>query len=118
MESHKLCDAGSIPAPATKKRGNMTEEKPVEVQQITYFRRVKPPTLKQYLYRRHVQESMEQVKGETGIGVVPGTIENAPISAIKAKELLKGQTGDVLEALHPDWVEDYHKQYGGKEDGA
>lgn len=112
VESHKLDDPGSIPGPASKGI-NMAKENIGGLQKITYFRKVKKPSLRQYLYRRHVQETMEQVKGETGVGVVPDTKKNAPISVIKAKELLKGHTGDVLMALHPDWVEDYEKEYGG-----
>jgi hypothetical protein len=91
----------------------MAKEFVGEIQQITYLREVKPPTLRQYLQRRNVKEVMEQVKGETGIGVDPETKRNTPVSAIKAKEMLTGVTADELMKLHPDWIKDYEKEYGG-----
>ena len=89
----------------------MTKEQIGELQQITYFRQVKPPTLKQYLHRRFVKETMQAVQGEKGIGMDPDSNRQMPISAIKAREMLKGQTADDLIVLHPEWVEDYKKLY-------
>jgi hypothetical protein len=90
----------------------MAKENIGELQKISYFRKVKAPTLGQYLHRRHVQEVMGQVKGETGIGTDPETKKNTPVSALKAKEMLTGVTADDLMKLHPDWIKDYEKEYG------
>ena len=89
-----------------------TQRKDLQVQQITYFRIVKPPSLKQYLQRRAVAEAMKQVKGEKGVGIDPETQRMSPLSAIKAKELLKGTKAEDLMRLHPDWVEDYKREHG------
>lgn len=85
----------------------MTEE--IKVQIITYARQVKPPTLKQYLYRRAVQEAMSQVKGN--IGVVPNPETGVPIpkSALAASDALKGLTAEQILKNHPEWKEDYEK---------
>ena len=85
--------------------------KGVQVQQITYFRVLKPPTLKQFMIRRAVAQAMKQVQGETGVGIDPDTRRPTPISAIKAKELLKGVTAEDLMRLHPDWIEDYRREH-------
>lgn len=84
----------------------------MKIQQITYYRIVKPPTLKQYLHRRAVREVMSSVKGETGVGIDKDTNRPVPLSAIKAKEMLKGTKADDLMRLHPGWVEDYRREYG------
>jgi hypothetical protein len=94
------------------KHGGIEMGEGPQLQKIEYFRVVKNPTLKQFLHRRHVQEVMQQVKGETGMGTDPDTKKNTPVSALKAKELLTGVNADDLMKLHPDWVEDYNKEYG------
>ena len=83
-----------------------------DVQEIRYFRTVKAPTLKQYLHRRAVSDVMSQVKSETGLGRDTETGRIIPISAIKAKEMLKGVKAEDLMKLHQDWVEDYRREYG------
>lgn len=85
----------------------MTEPERVLIQTVTYHRLVRPPTLKQWIYRKAVAELMVQVKGETGTDLDPETGRLAPASAIKAKELMKGLNAEKLIAEHPDWVKEY-----------
>ena len=85
----------------------MTEE--IQVQKIEYYRQVKPPTLKQYLYRRAVQEKMAAIKGKVGVSVNPETGIPIPESALAAKEALKGLTTEQILAEHPEWKEDYER---------
>lgn len=89
-----------------------TQPKQGQVQQITYYRIVKPPSLKQYLIRRAVAVTMRKVEGEVGVGIDPETHRRSPLSAIKAKELLKGIKAENLMSEHPEWVEDYRREYG------
>lgn len=90
----------------------MVEE--IELQKIEYFRQVKPPTLKQYLYRRAVREKMAEIKGKVGITVNPDTGVPIPESALAAKEALKGLTAEQILAEHPEWEEDYERDVRGK----
>lgn len=85
----------------------MTDE--IQLQEIKYYRQVRPPTLKQYLYRRAVQEKMAEVKGKVGVTVNPDTGLPIPVSALVAKEALKGLTAEQILAQHPDWKEDYER---------
>ena len=86
-----------------------------QIQQITYLRVIKNPTLKQYLHRRSVSETMQQVKGETGTGFDRETNRSIPLSALKAKEMLRGTNAEDLRRLHPSWVEDYRREYGNQD---
>lgn len=85
----------------------MTDE--IQLQEIKYYRQVRPPTLKQYLYRRAVQEKMAEIKGKVGVTVNPDTGIPIPESALAAKEALKGLTAEEILAQHPDWKEDYER---------
>jgi len=85
----------------------MTDE--IQLQEIKYYRQVRPPTLKQYLYRRAVQEKMAEVKGKVGVTVNPDTGIPIPESALAAKEALKGLTAEEILAQHPEWKEDYER---------
>ncbi|GAH99567.1 unnamed protein product [marine sediment metagenome] len=53
----------------------MNEE--IKLQKIEYYRVLKKPTLKQYLYRRAVQEKMAKIKGKTGVTINPATGKQA-----------------------------------------
>jgi len=96
----------------------MTDE--IQLQQITYYRQVKPPTLKQYLYRRAVREKMAEIKGKVGTTINPETQLPIPESALAAKQALKGLTTEQILAQHPEWKEDYddyiREWYPGKKD--
>ena len=96
----------------------MTEE--IQFQEIKYYRRVKTPTLAQYLYRRAVKEKMAGLKGKVGITVNPGTGLLVPESALAAGKALKGLTTEQILAEHPKWKEDYDEYvrewYPGKKD--
>ena len=81
----------------------------IQVQEIHYFRQVRPPTLKQYLLRRAVREEMAKVKGQVGITINPETSLPIPVSALAVKEALKGLTADRILQEHPEWRDDYEK---------
>ena len=90
----------------------MAEE--IKLQQITYYRQVRPPTLKQFLYRRAVKEAMDKVKGKVGVTLNPDTGLPIPESALAAREALKGLTTEQILAEHPNWREDYERENRGK----
>lgn len=87
---------------------SMTEE--IKLQKIEYYRLVKPPTLKQYVYRRAVREKMEGIKGQVGVTVNPDTHRPIPASALAASLALKGLTAEQILAEHPEWREDYERE--------
>jgi len=84
-------------------------ENEIQLQKIEYYRQVKPPTLKQYVYRRAVKEAMATVKGKDGVTVNPATGNPVPESALAAREALKGITAEQILKEHPEWEEDYEK---------
>ncbi|MBA7662309.1 hypothetical protein ES703_70337 [subsurface metagenome] len=94
----------------------MTEE--IKLQQITYYRQVKPPTLKQYVYRRAVRETMAEIRGKTGVTVNNDTGCPIPKSALAAREALRGVTAELILELHPEWEEDYERDVRGKAEGS
>ena len=81
----------------------------IQLQKIEYYRQVKPPTLKQYLHRRAVREAMANIKGQDGITVNPDTGLPIPVSALAAKQALKGLTMEKILEQHPEWKDDYEK---------
>lgn len=87
--------------------------KDIEVEKIEYYRQRRPPTLKQFLYRRAVREAMAGIKGNVGITVHPDSGHPVPKSALAAKEALKGLTTEKILAEHPNWKEDYEREHGG-----
>lgn len=89
----------------------MAEE--IKLQQITYYRQIKPPTLKQFLYRRAVKEAMDKVKGRIGVTLNPDTGLPIPESALAARGALRGLTTEKILAEHPEWKEDYERESGG-----
>ena len=88
----------------------MPEE--IQLQEIKYYRQIKPPSLKQYLFRRAVAERMAKVKGQTGVIVNPESGKPIPVSALAAREALKGLLADKILQEHPEWREDYEREYG------
>jgi len=86
----------------------------IKLQQITYYRQVRPPTLAQYLYRRAVKEKMAEIKGKVGVTINPDTGLPIPESALAAKEALKGLTTEQILAQHPEWKEDYERDVRGE----
>ena len=90
----------------------MTEE--IQLEKIEYYRQRKPPTLAQYLYRRAVKERMAEIKGKVGVTVNPDTQRLIPVSALAAREALKGLTIEQILAEHPEWKEDYERDVRGK----
>jgi hypothetical protein len=90
----------------------MVEE--IKLVKVEYYRQVKPPTLKQFLYRRAVQKAMEKVKGKTGVTLNPENGIPIPQSALAAKEALKGLTAEQILAEHPEWEQEYYEKYPEK----
>lgn len=92
----------------------MVEE--IQLQKIEYYRQVRPPTLKQFLYRRAVKQTMAKIKGRVGVTVNPENGKPVPESALAAKEALKGLTTEKILAENPSWKEDYQRdvQHRGK----
>jgi len=86
----------------------------IKLQKVEYYRQVKPPTLAQYLFRRAVKEAMAQVKGKTGVTVNPDTGVPIPVSALAAKQALKGLTAKQILAGHPEWKKDYERSVRGE----
>ena len=86
------------------------------LQKVTYWRRVRPPSVGQYLVRRMVREVMTAGKDITGVGFDADSGRPIPISAQAAKMRLKGLTADDIAREHPEWVEEYkHEQLLEKE---
>lgn len=85
----------------------MNEE--ILVQKIEYYRQVRPPTLKQFVYRKAVREAMAAVKGNTGVTTHPDTGNPVPVSALAAREALKGLTAEQLLKENPSWRDEYEK---------
>ncbi len=81
-----------------------------KLRKIEYWREVRPPTLKQYVYRRAVREKMAELKGQTGTTINPKTGRLVPTSALAAREALRGLSADQLLEEHPEWKEDYERQ--------
>lgn len=90
----------------------MTRE--LEVQEIRYYRVKRPPTLKQYVFRRAVREKMEGIKGQVGVTINPDTNRPIPVSALAAQEALKGLTAERILVEHPEWKEEYDREFGGE----
>ena len=89
-------------------------EEEIKLVKVEYYRQVKPPTLKQYLYRRAVQQAMSEVKGKIGVTVNPDTGIPIPESALAAREVLKGLTAEQILAENPSWKEDYERDVRGE----
>jgi len=84
-------------------------EEEIKLVKIEYYRQVKPPTLAQYVYRRAVKEAMATVKGKDGVTTHPVTGNPVPVSALAAREALKGVTAEQILKAHPSWKEDYER---------
>ena len=91
--------------------GNGMDEE-IKLVKVEYYRQVRLPTLKQFLYRRAVKEAMKQIKGATGVDLNPETGFLIPTSALAAKEALKGLTAEKIAKEHPPWVEEYNREHG------
>lgn len=56
---------------------------------------------------------MAGIKGKVGITINPDSQHPVPVSALAAREALKGLTTEKILAEHPDWKEDYEREHGG-----
>jgi len=90
----------------------MAEE--LEIEEIRYYRVKRPPTLKQYVFRRAVKERMAEIKGQLGVTINPDTSRPIPVSALAAREALKGLTAERILVEHPEWKEEYEREFGGE----
>ena len=91
----------------------MTED--IQLEKVEYWREVRPPTLKQYLYRRAVRERMALLKGKTGVTVDPKKGRPIPEAALLARDALKGLTSEKILEEHPEWAEEYAQEHGGRD---
>ncbi|MBA7466237.1 hypothetical protein ES707_01414 [subsurface metagenome] len=89
-------------------------EEEIKLVKVEYYRQVKPPTLKQYLYRRAVKEVMATIQGKTGVTINPDTGIPIPESALAAKAGLRGLTTEKILVEHPEWKEDYKRDVRGE----
>ncbi|MBA7498870.1 hypothetical protein ES704_01608 [subsurface metagenome] len=94
-------------------KGDGVEEE-IKLQKIEYYRQVKAPTLRQYLYRRAVKEKMAKIKGRVGVTVNPDSGIPIPESALAARDALKGLTTEKILAENPSWKEDYERDVRGE----
>ena len=81
-----------------------------ELQQVTYFREKKPPSLAQFLVRKATALASEAARGQTGTVTAPdGRL--MPRSAMAMKDALPDRRPETLAALHPEWVKEYEKKH-------
>lgn len=92
----------------------MTDE--IKLVKVEYWRQVKAPSLKQFLYRRAVKEAMAKIKEQKGVSLNPETGFLVPNSALAAKEALKGLTAEKILASNPFLKEEYERLYGRQSD--
>ncbi len=88
----------------------MSVEEPKFVE-IHYFKQVRNPSLKQYLIRRAIKEAGIKTKNMKGITVNPETGRPMPQSALSISQEVKGFTAEKLLVLHPEWKEEYEREY-------
>ncbi len=87
-------------------------EEEIKLQEIRYYRQVRPPSLKQYAVRRAVKEAMATVAKVEGIVLNPVTGHPVPASALAAKGALKGLTSEKILTEHPEYRQEYEEKYG------
>jgi hypothetical protein len=86
----------------------------IQLQKIEYYRQVRHPTLKQFLHRKNVAEVMAAAKSVGGVVFDQESQRAMPRSAQHVKGKLKGMTADKVAEIHPEWVEEWEKLYGGR----
>ena len=84
----------------------------IRFQKVQYYRQIKPPTLKQYLYRRKMAEVMHGLGNQTGVTFDKEINKLIPLTASLARKSLKGLTSDKIADDHADWVSDWRTKYG------
>lgn len=89
-------------------------EEEIKLVKVEYYRQVKAPTLRQYLYRRAVKVAMAEIKGKVGVTVNPDTGLPVPESALAARDALRGLTTKKILAENPSWKEDYERDVRGE----
>lgn len=84
----------------------------LDLEKIEYIRERKPPTLKQFVWRKAVSEASAEARklGLKGNTTNPDTGLLIPRSALHVKEALEGKTPEDLIREHPGWVAEYDKQ--------
>lgn len=82
------------------------------LEQVTYIRKERPPTLKQYLVRKAVALAASQAKGKIGVGKTTVGVP-IPNSAVAIKEALPNLSDtDAIAREHPEWVKEWEEKYG------
>jgi len=87
----------------------MEEPKFVEVH---YWKQVRRPTLKQYLVTRIVNDAGSITRVLKGVVVNPRTGRLMPKSAFMVSESVKGLTAEKILEAHPEWQDDYEREFG------
>jgi len=82
-----------------------------ELEQITYLRQKKAPSLAQFLVRKAIAQAAAGARGATGKVTVGGRL--MPASALRIKQDLPDlKDTEALAAEHPEWVREYEEKYG------
>ncbi len=82
----------------------------MQFRKVEFWQQVKAPTLNQYLWRRYMA-SVTKGKGGNGVVTDPESGNPLPLTAFNAKQQLRGITAQQVAIQHPEWVEDYKKEY-------
>lgn len=80
--------------------------------EVHYFKQVRKPTLRQYLVRRAIKEAGSATREVKGVVLSPTTGNPMPKSASIVGDNVRGLTAEKLLELHPEWEEDYEREYG------
>lgn len=80
------------------------------LEQITYLRTRRQPSLKQFLVRKAVAEAAARSKEVKGVKLVEGKL--MPSSAVAIKQNLPNLANSQgIARLHPEWVKEYEQKY-------
>ena len=85
------------------------DPKEFEYEIVSYLRKKKPPSLKQFLIRKKVQELMKE-KHATGFDYLPDG-RPVPKLASELKNSMKGMSAEKIAKEHPEWVNEYNKSF-------
>jgi len=80
------------------------------LEQVTYYRTKRNPSLKQFLVRKAIAEAASKSKEVKGVEVVEGRL--MPASAVVIKRNLPNLANpEAIARLHPEWVVEYKQKY-------
>lgn len=84
----------------------------MEFEKIEYIRERRPPTLKQFIWRKAVKEASAEARKLEGNTVNPDTGLPIPRSALHVKKVLEMKTVKDLIKEHPEWVKEWKGKFG------